>query len=345
MKKRLIFYIVVLCNSIMLAQNETYNLVNKDGYFVEEGSNKPFTGTNTMYYKNGKIHRKASFKDGLMHGEVLQYFKNGKLSVRGAMKNGVKSGKWTSWYENGEKLREGNFVNNNEEGLFTWWYKNGEVEKKGVYINGSTNGLWTWYYKNGNKEQEGHLLNGQNTGVWTWWHDNGDIRGSKDYSKDYSKDITLSNIEKELVGTWLFKHAIDSLGHIVKSYIKEGPKNMPEVLGMGGQITVNIEKSSDIVFNKNKTFEKIFNESNREGGTWKLKGKKTIEYTNVYERGSRGYKMMKSAERMLPGRINLEYNNQGDIIEKHEDKIIHVEGKKLKLAYEAGLFLIYEKKE
>lgn len=284
--------IISLFHTLTYAQKTTYNLVKNNGLYVVKGHTIPFTGTNTMYSEKGYPSKVLNFKEGRLNGEVLEFYDNKKPKVKGHFLDGEKSGTWLVWYKNGRKKREGTFKTNREEGVFTWWYKNGKTEKTGEYINGSTNGLWTWYYKNGKKESEGHLLSGKSVGVWKWWNEHGDLRGAK----DFALEAQLNSKETLLVGKWIFKHAVDSNNTIIKSYTKSRASHLPKDLSTSSEnkITISIEQSSDLILNEDRTFQKIFNESNRSTGTWSIKEEQIIEYISIYEKGSPDYNMMLS---------------------------------------------------
>ena len=45
-----------------------------------------------MYHKNGKIGAIQNFKDGVLHGELIEYYENGNIKIKGFFKDGKENG-------------------------------------------------------------------------------------------------------------------------------------------------------------------------------------------------------------------------------------------------------------
>ena len=88
------------------------NLVERDGVFYLENTEKPYTGIAFELYKSGLKKKEKSFK------------------------NGKEDGLWTFWYLDGRKKEEGIYKNGKEDGLWTFWYLDGRKKEEGLYMDG-----------------------------------------------------------------------------------------------------------------------------------------------------------------------------------------------------------------
>ena len=77
----------------------------------------------TVYYENGKVWFKASYKNGKKNGAYFSYHKNGQLSCVYIYKN--------------DKVIDGNVISYDDEGYVDCieFYKNGEAQGKWYYYD------------------------------------------------------------------------------------------------------------------------------------------------------------------------------------------------------------------
>jgi antitoxin component YwqK of YwqJK toxin-antitoxin module len=75
-------------------------------------------GPSELYYENGQLWRKVTYKDGELNGLWEDYYENGQLWEKGTYKDGERDGIWefykrdgslnnsrSGYYENGRKVR------------------------------------------------------------------------------------------------------------------------------------------------------------------------------------------------------------------------------------------------
>jgi antitoxin component YwqK of YwqJK toxin-antitoxin module len=153
MKTKILFITLLLL--IIGCSKEPINietLVERDGVFYTNDTNKPYTGPLFSLHGNGKKKEELSVKDGLKNGETTTWFENGTMG-EGTYKDGKLEGLWTGWYENGKKMSEQTYKNGKLEGLITGWYENGQKKHELPFKNGEVDGLSTRWYENGQWEE------------------------------------------------------------------------------------------------------------------------------------------------------------------------------------------------
>jgi len=82
------------------------SLSHRDGQAYSPGETRPFTGTATGMYANGKKRIEVNFVDGLEQGLKATWYQGDKKQSEGTMKKGRYEGKLTTWYPNGQKEME-----------------------------------------------------------------------------------------------------------------------------------------------------------------------------------------------------------------------------------------------
>ena len=93
--KHLLIIFSLLLTSVSWSKDVDWNdLVERDGLIYEKFSDKPFTGKSTGM-QQGKI------KKGLRNGEWFIFWDNGQLSFKVTFKNGKKIGKEFSYRPDG----------------------------------------------------------------------------------------------------------------------------------------------------------------------------------------------------------------------------------------------------
>ncbi|MDP7608109.1 MAG: toxin-antitoxin system YwqK family antitoxin [Candidatus Marinimicrobia bacterium] len=130
MKKTLLITLLLIVGCSKEPINYETSLVERDGVFYTNDTNKSYSGQVFSLYDDGKKKEEGTFKDG------------------------KEDGLWTAWYENGQKKAEGTFKDGKEDGLVTLWYENGHKQQEGTFKDGEYDGLWTYWYENGQKKQE-----------------------------------------------------------------------------------------------------------------------------------------------------------------------------------------------
>jgi antitoxin component YwqK of YwqJK toxin-antitoxin module len=97
----------------------------------------------TLYYKNGNIRERCSYKNGLQHGLQEYYYSNGQLS--------------SQFYLNSENP---SYVNNRKNkqyivGVYKVFYENGNLKmEENSNESGNLNGIQRYYYQNGQLQTE-----------------------------------------------------------------------------------------------------------------------------------------------------------------------------------------------
>ncbi len=117
----------------------TDNKKVKNGYLVKD------------YYKNGRIKREGvvtNLNKNDFDGIVTEYFTNGKIAKRYTYKNGVIHGICKDYFTSGELKERCRYRNGKRDGTFKEYYKSGKIKIKGKYRKNQKVGVWKIYYKN-----------------------------------------------------------------------------------------------------------------------------------------------------------------------------------------------------
>ena len=174
MKRTILFItsllLIVGCSKEPINYETT--LVNREGVFYTNDTNKPYSGQVFSLYEDGKKKDEGSLKDGKM----------------------ISKTEW-KWYKNGQKWSEGTFRDGKVDGLFKWWYENGQKKKEVTFKDGREDGLMTSWYDNGNKSSKRTYKDGEFDGLETYWHINGKkyrettyTDGKLIFEKEWNKD-------------------------------------------------------------------------------------------------------------------------------------------------------------
>lgn len=154
-------------------------------------------GIANWYYPNGAKMREATFKKGLIDGEILNWNDGEKLVSREQYVDGRKIVRNTTFYRPNAKKSENYFLGSKLEpedrddwwkakptpflpsgrevqnGPSMSWYANGQPKKRGQYKDDQPVGKFIWWHENGNKHIEGFYVKGKKARRWTWWFENG----------------------------------------------------------------------------------------------------------------------------------------------------------------------------
>ena len=163
------FFLPILASG----QAKMSELITKRGLAYEMAGRTPFTGKAYAYFPNGDTQTVATYKDGILDGEVVSWYAKDLKQVEGFFDKAQKAGVWKLYFENGKIKRQTAYSHNVEDGEDTFWFENGNIEKKGTYSEGKLNGKYTWYYENGQKKQEGFFIAGNQDSTWSEWYETG----------------------------------------------------------------------------------------------------------------------------------------------------------------------------
>ena len=92
MEKLPILLCVFLLSACAPSEVPYDKLSARNGITYEINSQIPFTGVATVYYENGQLQHKGTFKNGETHGLAEAYHENGQLEARGTYKDGEAHG-------------------------------------------------------------------------------------------------------------------------------------------------------------------------------------------------------------------------------------------------------------
>jgi antitoxin component YwqK of YwqJK toxin-antitoxin module len=106
MKMKTLFLLPILLLSLISTscwgENVSHlDLVERDGLTYKKFSDTPFTGEKIHnYVMTGNLLLKENFKNGKKIKSVM-YWENGQLWEKGSYKNGKKHGEWVGYIDNG----------------------------------------------------------------------------------------------------------------------------------------------------------------------------------------------------------------------------------------------------
>ena len=134
MKHLLIIFSLLVTTISWSKDVEMKDLVFRDGLYFEEFSNEPFNGKvigllqgkikkgkkegewQQYNLKNGMLDLIMNFKNGKLHGELIDYYADGTIRLKGLLKEGKRDKEWF-YYDVSNKLEKKEI------------YKNGKLEK------------------------------------------------------------------------------------------------------------------------------------------------------------------------------------------------------------------------
>ena len=169
-----------------------------------------FSGEIKFYDRNGFIHRVFNFKQGNLHGPILNYsdstFGSNYVESKGSYENGKQDGVWENYSEFiGEPLYlhlRDTYKDGKLHGLWEAYYPDGSLDARGMFKDGKEDGEWIEYHDNGLVKNRSFYVNGKYEGLYEWFHDNGNIRtrqycqnGDCGIKKKFDRDGILINEE------------------------------------------------------------------------------------------------------------------------------------------------------
>lgn len=163
-----------------------------------------------LYYENGNICRKATFKDDLLDGVEETYHDNGMLRCKilfqqGRPVNGNvvvfdEKGKpaltefWSNCrckaFDSQDRLiLEYGLFSTSYEGLYKRYFPNGNIKVSCEYSQGKIEGSYKSFYENGCVREEVFFRNGMRDGLEKRFYDTGDIMFETPYTNDKIEGI------------------------------------------------------------------------------------------------------------------------------------------------------------
>lgn len=140
----------------------------EEGCYDEDGKPK---GTWKEYFRNGKVSREYSFKNGLREGSYTYFWDNGNINTQHVYRAGVRSGLYSRYSKDGSITEKGLYVNGKKEGEVIHYYKDGAISLKENYKGGGWHGNKTYFYKDGTLKERYSYVNGKRAGTYTKWYD------------------------------------------------------------------------------------------------------------------------------------------------------------------------------
>ena len=167
MKKLPILLCIFLLSACAPSEVPSDKLVERNGIKYEINSQIPFTGVATVYYENGQLMSKLTYKDGKQNGLIESYYDNGQLESKGNWKGGKLNGIYEGYRENGQLEFKDTYKDGKQNGLARMYYENGQLMIKGTYKDGEPNGLFEYYRENGQEESfsPGCFQNGEDADI------------------------------------------------------------------------------------------------------------------------------------------------------------------------------------
>ncbi len=175
-------------------------------------------GESTWYYHTGRPMRVIHYRQGQIHGELLEWDLEGKPATRVEYQDGRRLDTMTETYPDGQKKVEGMVLHarlvmkdpdnwwdaklatytrqgkDQKHGEWTAWYPNKQMKFTGSYQYDKPSGKFAWWHENSQKSLEGAYTAGKKSGPWTWWHANG------------QKAIQGEYAENSPSGRWIWWH-------------------------------------------------------------------------------------------------------------------------------------------
>ena len=117
-------------------------------------------GEYSVYYEDGKQSLKATFKNNMLDGTLLQWHTNGQLSDSGMMRQNLKTGLWKTRYNTGQLESEGFFNDGVPDSIWHWYHENGKASTTELYRKNKLSDL-TCFDTLGNATGSNCRINGE----------------------------------------------------------------------------------------------------------------------------------------------------------------------------------------
>ena len=174
-------------------------------------------GLATWFYPDTTKMRQATFKEGVLNGEVVEWDEDGRLTSKEYYREGRKLIRNTSYYRPKVPKEESYYldVQLKQNGLDNWWeakpapylasgervqngqargwYSNRQLQYQGQFRDDQPIGRFFWWHENGNRSTVGQFnRNGDRNGRWIWWHENGMKKIEGNYKDDQPSGVWRS---------------------------------------------------------------------------------------------------------------------------------------------------------
>lgn len=154
-------------------------------------------GRAVWYAANARPRREVQYREGLIHGELVEHGPNGEAITREQYEEGRRMAPKITYHKGDKKKTSGMYLHarlvvqqpddwwrgvmatyttqgkDERHGPWTSWHANGLVEQKGEFRHDVPVGKFSWWHANGQSALSGEYLAGKQHGDWTWWHENG----------------------------------------------------------------------------------------------------------------------------------------------------------------------------
>ena len=158
-----------------------------------------------LYYPNGQLKEKISYKEGLKEGKFTGYYQNGAKKYVKRYEDDLPAGKWQYYtmagktnaeeiYVEGKRNDEWYRVEQNEDVYYQFWdmdsliseyadlhYPNGQLIEKISYKKGLKDGKFTGYYPSGKVEYVKRYEEDKPMGVWKFVKEDGTTKKIERY--------------------------------------------------------------------------------------------------------------------------------------------------------------------
>jgi antitoxin component YwqK of YwqJK toxin-antitoxin module len=100
------------------------------GYSLEQSKSSVqiiVDGVEELFYENGNIRAKTTWKGGLKNGPSTEYYENGQVHMKGAYKEDETHGSYERFHENGQLRSKGQLSEGEQVGYWEWYDEEGNL--------------------------------------------------------------------------------------------------------------------------------------------------------------------------------------------------------------------------
>jgi antitoxin component YwqK of YwqJK toxin-antitoxin module len=168
------------------------------------------------FNEEGFLTQRASFKNGLQHGDHASFYVSGAVRASGTYKEGRIHGAWIHKYEDGQVMSQGNYALDKEVGHWESYYNNGSKSTSGSYKKGIPVGEWHYWFENGQKASELNFDEDGKSLTLNTWSEKGkpEIVNGAGLFKSLFEDGTIQQTgmfkDGKHTGTWIVNYASGS---------------------------------------------------------------------------------------------------------------------------------------
>ena len=140
--------------------------------------------TYKTYYRSGRLHWEAGYKNGLWDGIGKEYYKNGVLKQEGHFVGGQREGATKEYYETGPLRVEWNYEKGKLQGIAKEYYPTGRLRAEWFHQDNKVSGLYKNYYPGGALRCERNFKEGRLEGVSKQYYENGNPASEENFSQN-----------------------------------------------------------------------------------------------------------------------------------------------------------------